>query len=133
VIHPAPKPVPAHPKRKQFGSTLPAPESNTLGRNAERQAKEFARSYGSDERVEWFKALGCCICGKRPSENAHSRGGGAGRKADAHYILPLCRSHHRELHQEGIETFEASYSINLDATADEFDKAYQRSLQEHTP
>lgn len=121
---PCPKPVPALPKRKAMGSTLPAP-TRPIGRNAERQAREFARTYGSTERVEWIKSFGCVICGKKPTENMHVRGGGTGRKADACYIVPACRAHHRELHRDGVETFSASYSIDLEMTADQFDAVWR--------
>ncbi len=69
-------------------------------RNAKRKASEFARCYGSKERVAWIRSLPCIICELRstpqvgPSDNAHVTGDGMGRKADARFIVPLCRMHH---------------------------------------
>ncbi|MDB4893172.1 MAG: hypothetical protein JWL61_5027 [Gemmatimonadetes bacterium] len=62
-------------------------------RNTKRKAREFERAYGSKERVEWVKSLPCCWCGAvGESQNAHTVGGGAGRKADYDTIAPLCWS-----------------------------------------
>lgn len=64
-------------------------------RNAARKRREFARAYGSRERVEWVKSLPCAACGVVGfSENAHVASGGAGRKADASQIVPLCGPHY---------------------------------------
>ncbi len=70
-------------------------------RNAARRVSEFARCYGSKERVAWIKALPCVVCAVQtvpqdgPSDNAHTATDGMGRKADARFIVPLCRMHHR--------------------------------------
>lgn len=64
--------------------------------NPKRRAREFARSYGSKERVKWINALPCFACQViGQTENAHlpSRSG-VGRKGDARYIVPLCHSCH---------------------------------------
>ena len=60
-----------------------------------RSAAEFARIYGSEERVGWIKARWCIKCGKTPCENAHlpSRSG-MGRKGDYTPIVPLCHTCH---------------------------------------
>lgn len=60
-----------------------------------RSPREFARVYGSEERVLWVQSLPCCRCGRRPSENAHTENGGRGRKADSPTVAPLCRPCHR--------------------------------------
>lgn len=75
--------------------------------NRKRKASEFARCYGSKERVQWVKSLPCAVpnCDGQPIENAHALGGGAGRKADYQLIAPLCRAHHRYLHQHGTHQF----------------------------
>ncbi|HSH45807.1 MAG TPA: hypothetical protein VK966_08125, partial [Longimicrobiales bacterium] len=60
-------------------------------RNPERRDREWARAYGSEVRVEFVKALPCCVPGCRNrAENAHTESGGMGRKADADTIAPLC-------------------------------------------
>lgn len=76
-----------------------------------RSAEEYARIYGSKERVAFVKALPCLYCcavhplialawhpdaeNRVYSENAHTVTGGKGRKADADTIVPLCPTHHR--------------------------------------
>lgn len=84
-----------------------------------RTPSEFARIYGSKERVAWVKSLGCIVClGIAPvfyvatrgtSHNAHTANGGRGRKADYTTIVPLCASHHRcfDEHQHPLDTDEA--------------------------
>lgn len=78
----------------------------------------FERAYGGAERVEWMKAHPCLACGAVPSENAHVRNGGMGRKADAKYIVPLCHTHHEELHRRGQDSFEVRYGLCLDIYAE---------------
>ena len=121
---PCPKPVPEPKKPRQFGSSLPIATKPVKAHNAEREAAEFARCFGSEERVKWFQRMGCCICGATPSDNAHTRGDGGSRRADACWIVPLCRRHHTtgvdSIHNIGRESFEAAFSIDLDATAAEF-------------
>ena len=107
--------------------------------NRARKASEFARTYHSKERVAFVKSLPCCVCfySHDPSDNAHIKTGGTGRKADAKYIVPLCRTCHRKLHQMGQGTF-ARYVRNLiqDDTFDLYaeaamcDTAWQRHSRE---
>jgi hypothetical protein len=67
-----------------------------------RGAADFARIYGSPQRLEWVKALPCLAREllSRPGEcegeiqNAHSVVGGMGYKAGAETIVPLCVAHH---------------------------------------
>jgi hypothetical protein len=98
-------------------------------RNAKRQAREFARAYGSPERCDFVAALPCSVrgCPLIPSENAHvvRLNGGAGRKSDAAAIAPLCLTHHRELHRVGPATFARTYGLSLDALAAETARAWE--------
>lgn len=96
--------------------------------NRKRKASNFVRAYGSRLRVEWVKGLPCVV----PSaihggeiENAHTQNGGAGRKADARYVVPMCRDHHRYLHQHGQEAFQATFVVNLNAAARRTEIAWQ--------
>lgn len=133
TVYGVPKPVAPPPKERRFGSSLPRPTTPTLGRNAARQAKEFARCYESEARVQWIRSLGCVFCGKRPSENAHVRGGGAGRKAASRFIVPACHVHHRAMHREGVASLESSFSIDLEATADRIEQEWQRTRKPNGP
>lgn len=86
-------------------------------RNPKRRASEFARTYESKERVAWIKAQRSVASGRGPCENVHVKGGGASRKADACWIVPLTRSEHVELHQHGVTWFEARYGLSLEFMA----------------
>ena len=94
-------------------------------RNPKRKAKNFARAYGSPERVEWVKAQPCLVCRDTPSENAHTKSGGTSRKADADTIVPLCSRCHGELHRAGRDSFEACYGINLAERATQLDAQWR--------
>ena len=83
--------------------------------NPARRAKEWARAYGSLERVYYISNhLACSVdyCFSRDIVNAHTETGGAGRKADAETVIPLCNLHHAEYHK-GAKTFVARYGIDL--------------------
>lgn len=107
-VRSVPKPRRSPKGKRAHNSTLPAPTTALRStkpiakRNAARRKKEWARTYGSSERVEWVKRQPCAWCVFRglvrvsgPSENAHVRTEGLGRKAGAAAIAPLCRAHHR--------------------------------------
>jgi hypothetical protein len=98
--------------------------------NRERKSKNWIRSYGSVERVEWVKQQGCVVCGRIPSENAHTETGGVGRKADADTIAPLCKKHHFILHMEGKATFEEAYAIHLSWAAELTEDRWRAHLAE---
>jgi hypothetical protein len=82
-------------------------------RNPARKAREFTRTYGGSERVKWVQSQPCVVCGVRPCENAHVKGGGAGRKADARWIVSLCHGCHAQLHTKGQKTFEQECGVDL--------------------
>lgn len=116
-FRPAPKPQPRE-KRE------PKPLRT---RNAQRQASEFARAYHSEERVAWIQAQPCVVDGcAKPSENVHTQTGGTSRKADYQTIVPMCRTHHRELHQKGVETFEGDHLLDLKALALDYERTWRR-------
>lgn len=131
-------------RRRSAARAADGPPFSTLARgkpikkrNDKRRAKEFARVYGSAERVEWFKGRLCAVrrCYEHlpahhegPTECAHAKGGGAGRKGGAATILPLCQGHHRTLHNVGVKTFERVYGIDLLKTAAEYERDWQAHL-----
>ncbi|WP_159315900.1 putative HNHc nuclease [Mammaliicoccus sciuri] len=58
----------------------------------------------------------CVICGKNSSDLAHRYAVGRGRNRNKidHYgneVLALCRNHHNEQHQIGIDTFNTKYYL----------------------
>lgn len=58
----------------------------------------------------------CIICGKQNSDLAHhyAIGRGKNRKTMDHYgyeVLALCREHHSEQHNIGVDTFDKKYHL----------------------
>ena len=87
-----------------------------------RKPSEFARIYGSRERVGAIKALRCYACGKESAENAHTGSGGMGRKAGWETIVNLGPNCHTlgkfSLHKLGsVELFDAHHGTDLRARA----------------
>jgi hypothetical protein len=60
-----------------------------------------------DKRHRAFVAIqACLVCGRQPSDAHHLRflqPRALGRKVSDEYTVPLCRIHHRQLHQTGDE------------------------------
>jgi hypothetical protein len=104
-------------------------------RPRKRSASEFARIYGSKARVAWVKSLPCVAAWgcAGPIHNHHVANGGAGRKANAEMIVPLCDAHHRALHANGAAWFQIAYLLNLDERAERVERlwrAYQERSEE---
>jgi|SRR5882672_4020261 len=97
TLRPVPKPSSqAKPARR------PIRKSRVKPVNAKRKAKELLRTFGPPERREWMKLMPCVAdCCPHKTENVHTKGGGGSRRADARFIVPMCRFHHRYLHDHG--------------------------------
>ncbi len=121
----SPKRAPT-PRRYLQHSTTPVKKVNR-----KRKVSEFARAYGSAARVAWVRGLPCVLsawgtCGRHMQcDNAHIIGGGAGRKADAQFIVPLCSLHHASLHRRGRQLFEAVYLVDLFKLAADTERRWQ--------
>jgi hypothetical protein len=74
--------------------------------------------------VKWVSKRPCLICGRQPSDPHHLRFAqqpALGRKVSDEFIVPLCRTHHREVHrssneiawwkQSGIDALEAAHKL----------------------
>jgi hypothetical protein len=64
------------------------------------------RRYRNREHLRYVAQQACLICGRKPSDPHHLRHmqpRALGRKASDEFALPLCRSHHREVHRAGDE------------------------------
>jgi hypothetical protein len=79
---------------------------------AELAAQEGALLIGKPRRVrdkkhrDFVSAQACLICGRQPSDPHHLRFAQAkalARKVSDEFTVPLCRVHHRELHQHAEE------------------------------
>ena len=78
-------------RRKPIARSAPLRKTRPKRVNKQRKAKNWTRSYHSEERVEWVKRQPCAKCGVVGySQNAHTEGGGMGRKAGYDTIVPLC-------------------------------------------
>ncbi len=91
-------------------------------RKAAKKQSEWARIYGSKERVEAIKTLVCYACGKERAENAHTENGGTGRKAGWETIADLGPNCHTlaqdSLHRLGsVEAFDRVHGTDLRARA----------------
>ena len=56
------------------------------------------------KHLAWIRALPCLVCGRTPCDPHHIRYGsnsGVGTKPGDDFTIPLCHTHHRELHDKG--------------------------------
>ena len=67
--------------------------------------------FRSKEYKAYIRTLPCLVCGKA-SDPHHEVGGGIGIKGPDLFSIPLCREHHREREDIGIETFWDKYSMD---------------------
>lgn len=56
-----------------------------------------------------IKKRPCLVCSMGPCDPAHHVSRGAGGDDTEANVAPLCRAHHREQHDIGIETFTEKY------------------------
>lgn len=93
-----------------------------------RSKEEFARIYGSEERVRTIKALPCAVpeCMGGPCDNHHLKNGGLGRKGPWQSIVPLCFMHHEAYHRRAGSParFAALYGVDLVALAADLAERY---------
>jgi hypothetical protein len=74
--------------------------------------------------IKYVSKRPCLICGRQPSDPHHLRFAqqrAVGRKVSDEFIVPLCRTHHREVHrssdevawwkQSGIDALEAAHKL----------------------
>ncbi len=121
-------------------STTPTRKTPVKPVNRKRRASEFARAYGSKERVAWVKALGCLLRSHNcngPIDNAHTATSGTGRKAGAGMIIPLCRYHHQRFDEYMWPFNDEAYRDAMKIHAYQIDQNWHahcaRVSQERTP
>jgi hypothetical protein len=64
------------------------------------------RRYRDHAHLEFVASQPCLVCGRRPSDAHHLRFAqprALGRRVSDEFAVPLCRTHHRELHGRGDE------------------------------
>jgi ERF superfamily protein len=90
-------------------STLvPSAQGPTEQRPQEESTLAIAkpRRYRNKDHLRYVARQACLICGRQPSDPHHLRYAqprALGRKASDEFTVPLCRTHHREVHRVGNE------------------------------
>ncbi|WP_406916931.1 DUF968 domain-containing protein [Klebsiella oxytoca] len=80
----------------------------------------------SPDFLTWVKTQACMCCGQSADDAHHLIGwgqGGVGTKAHDIFTIPLCRKHHRQLH-ENPRTFEREYGTQPELIIKLLDRAY---------
>ena len=74
--------------------------------DAVRSAMSKPRRKRDKDYLAYVAAQPCLVCGRRPCDAHHLRFAqprALGRKVSDEFTVPLCRVHHRELHDRGDE------------------------------
>ena len=79
-----------------------------LGRGIDKSALTIGapRRYRDKAHLAFVASHPCLVCARRPADPHHLRFAqkrALGRKVSDEFSVPLCRSHHRELHRSGDE------------------------------
>lgn len=56
-----------------------------------------------------IKSMGCLVCNSKEVDIAHIKTRGSGGPDEEWNLMPLCRQHHTEQHNIGIQTFSQKY------------------------
>lgn len=101
------------------GRPLRRKQINKVGDPA-RRSRRFMKHYYSEAYVLTIKSMGCVVCLKRPCHAHHVKTKGAG--GDYSDLVPLCPTHHMEVHNSGVKTFHSKHpSVDL---TEEAEKTY---------
>jgi hypothetical protein len=80
------------------------------------------RRYRNKAHLKFVAAQACLVCGRQPADPHHvafAQPRALGRKASDEFTVPLCRTHHRELHRSGNErNWWAKHNLNPLAVAE---------------
>ena len=90
------------------GRTAPAPKARPNG-SIDKSELTIAspKRIRAPEHLKWVATLPCLICQRQPSDAHHLKRvqpNALGRKPGDQWVVPLCRIHHRALHDAGDET-----------------------------
>jgi hypothetical protein len=90
------------------GYTAPGPRSNQK-ESIDKSELTIAspKRIRAPEHLKWVATLPCLICQRQPSDAHHLKRvqpNAMGRKTGDQWVVPLCRIHHRALHNAGDET-----------------------------
>src|SRR5262245_12069145 len=84
------------------GRTASAHPDPSAGIDKSVLAVAAPRRYRNRQHLRYVAKQPCLICGRRPSDPHHLRylqPRALGRRASDEFAVPLCRSHHREVHR----------------------------------
>ena len=93
--------------RRQSGAINPLPPNEVEEVERSRRAPPFKviRLRDKDHRKS-VASQSCCICGRAPADPHHLRFAqprAMGRKVSDEFVVPLCRTHHDQVHRHGDE------------------------------
>ena len=93
----------------------PAPDPSVGGIDKSLLALPEPKRLRDKAHLKFVASQACLICGRQPSDPHHfcfAQPRAIGMKASDEFTAPLCRGHHRQLHQAGNEvTWWESYRI----------------------
>lgn len=125
-------------KRQQSSRSTGIRQRKKKAAAPKRTKEEFNRIYGSKERVEFVKALGCVVCtALHPlfgvatagrCQNCHTENGGMGRKASYLTIVPMCSNHHRMYDQHQHPLDQAEIRAAIKEAAPDVERCWQAEL-----
>jgi ERF superfamily len=97
---------PVQPDKPHLASTVGAPEPPSARIDKSVLLIPEPRRLRDKTHVRYVSTRPCLICGRHPSDPHHVRIAqqrALGRKVSDEFTVPLCRSHHREVHRGGDE------------------------------
>lgn len=63
--------------------------------------------------LEFIRLRPCCVCQESPAEPHHTICGGMSLKGSDFGAIPMCRKHHREVEDRGVDTFQRENHIDI--------------------
>ncbi len=98
----------AGPEHSQEGEyrAVPVAGQSIIADGPIRQVPQKTRRFRNKRHLDFVSAQPCTICGRQPCDPHHLRFAqprALGRKVSDEFTVPLCRTHHRELHRHRSE------------------------------
>jgi hypothetical protein len=101
------------PKKTKVGEAMAAPKESLVDKTKTPQIDKSVLGFPEPRRIRdrdhirHVMKQSCLMCGRRPSDPHHLRlaqSRALGRKVSDEFTVPLCRTHHREIHHCGDES-----------------------------
>jgi hypothetical protein len=99
IVH-APSPTPEQLEAASAAEKSAASETTEIDKSV--LSFPETRRLRDKVHIKWVSKRPCLICGRQPSDPHHLRFAqprALGRKVSDEFIVPLCRTHHREVHR----------------------------------